>query len=65
MRVCAICGKTDKETRIIHSIKYGMDLCKYHQEKLSRQHINANNNIIGNKLYIDDKVFIIDKEDLD
>lgn len=64
-RVCRICGKTEKETRIIHSSKYGMDLCKYHHESLCRKHLNANNVIINNKLYIKDKTFIFDIKDLD
>lgn len=64
MKVCAICGKTDKETRIIHSIKYGMNLCKYHQEQFSRKHILAQNNIVDNKLIIDNKEFIFNKDDL-
>lgn len=64
MRVCAICGKTDKETRIIHSIKYGMNLCKYHQEQFSRKHILAQNNIVDNKLIINNKEFIFSKKNL-
>lgn len=64
-RVCRICGKTEKETRIVHSIKYNMDLCKYHHESLSRKHLKADNVIVDNKLYIDDKIFIFDIKDLD
>lgn len=60
MRICSICGKTDKETRIIHSEKYGMDLCKYHHELLSRKHLPANNNIKDNKIIIGDKEVLFD-----
>lgn len=60
MRICSICGKTDKETKIIHSEKYGMDLCKYHHELLSRKHLSANNIIKENKLLINDKEILFD-----
>lgn len=61
---CAICGKHDYETRIIHSTKFGMDLCKYHHEKLCRQNLDADNNIIDDKLIINKYVFTIDPQDI-
>ena len=42
MRSCAICGKTDKETQIINSTKYGMNLCRYHYKEMCNKHLEAN-----------------------
>lgn len=63
MKICTICGKTDKEVRIIHSAKYGGDLCKYHHQLLSKKHLSADNIIKdGDKLIIGDKEVLFDNK---
>lgn len=60
MRYCDICGKSSEKTRIIHSPKYEMDLCKYHHEMMSRKHLDADNNINGDIITVDGLHFTFD-----
>lgn len=52
MRSCRICGKTDKETQIINSIKYGMNLCRYHYKEMCNKHLDADNIIEDNYVIV-------------
>jgi hypothetical protein len=60
MKSCRICGKTDKETRIINSAKYGMNLCRYHYKEMCNKHLDANNLIKDNYIIINNIKFYFD-----
>ena len=60
MRSCAICGKTDKETQIINSAKYGMNLCRYHYKEMCNKHLDANNIIKDNYIIVNKIKFYFD-----
>lgn len=60
MRSCAIYGKTDKETQIINSAKYGMNLCRYHYKKMCNKHLDANNIIKDNYIIVNKIKFYFD-----
>ena len=60
MKSCRICGKTDKETQIIDSQKYGMNLCRYHYKEICNKHLDANNIIKNNYIIVDKIKFYFD-----
>ena len=60
MKSCRICGKTDKETQIIDSQKYGMCLCRYHYKEMCNKHLDANNLIKDNYIIINNIKFYFD-----
>ena len=60
MKSCRICGKTDKETQIISSTKYGMNLCRYHYKEICNKHLDANNIIKDNCIIVNNIKFYFD-----
>ena len=61
MKSCRICGKTDKETQIIDSQKYGMCLCRYHYKEMCNKHLDADNLIKDNYIIINNiKFYLLD-----